>query len=251
MNSFVKHLTLSLAFLEVPARLPAQSVAELKASIDSLRAEVVQLRAGIESRLPPNGRTVPEYVNSVISAATGAGVGNVVNGDLTVNGRVCLPTCRSDVPAAIQIRSQNEAEIALESNLDHTNEQGVASHAAMISFASDGGFRLIHNYMHVKDPEGGWRGAWIEPEKPRTILGFDSQGTTSLSQDKNGYIYPSQSLIVNFHDQSKTIRLQSMKAGWKWRFCESPSVDNNCSRVVFPSGAPPSIPLPSGSDPVR
>lgn len=234
MKSLVRHLILVLVLLELPGRLSAQTVSELKASIDSLRAEVVKLRAGIESRLPPDGRTVQEYVNSAIAAAaTAGGMRNVVNGDLTVSGRICLPSCRSDVPAAIQIRAQRDAEIALESNLDGSNPEGAATHGSMISFASDGGLRLIHNNLHATNPDGSWKLVWIEPGKPRTIIGFDSQGTPSLSQDKNGYVYPSQSLIINFDDARKVIWLQSMKAGWKWGFCASPRVDSNCENSYY------------------
>jgi hypothetical protein len=214
MKILFDRLILALAFVPVATPARAQSAAELKATIDSLRAEVAQLRADVA-------------VGKVGGAA------NVVNGDLTVNGRLCLPTCRSDVTAAIQIRAQGDAEIALESKLGGSSSQGAASHGSIISFDSDGGLRLIHNFRHARNPDGSPTGVWVEPEKPRTIIAFDSQGTPSISQDRNGYFYPSQSLVINFDEARKVIWLESMKAGWKWGFCASPRVDSNCENSYY------------------
>lgn len=158
-----------------------------------------------------------------------------VTGDLVVpSGRLCIggPCVSGD--EQIQILGGRDAEILFLSNMGGENPQGAATHASVMSLAGDGGFRMIHNYRNALPG-----GLWQEPDKPRTIWAFDSEGTPSLSQDYDGAFDPSQSLVFQFDRNNRRIFLSSMKAGWTWGFRTSTATNLFDRQWLVPVSEPP------------
>lgn len=180
------------------------------------------------SKLPPDGRSIREYVNSAVFAVSGPA--NTVDGDFIVNGKVCIGgPCDSNTIYQLQLFGPASTGIIGYSNRNGANGQGPQTHVSALTFGEDGGFRLEHNYRYQNG-----RGIWQESAKPRSVLGFDSQGTPSFSQDYDGQIYPSQSLVIGTDKNARTILFQSMKAGWKFGLCSSPDANNACTLFPVP-----------------
>ena len=105
-----------------------------------------------------------------------------------------------------------DAEVNLISNTGgNADQEGPARHVSTISLAGDRGLRLIHNQWHHEDG----RTMWEEPTFARSILGFDSQGTLSFSQDYDGVIDPSQVWVFRIDRDNNRGMFTNMKPGMK------------------------------------
>jgi len=246
-------LTMMAACME-PASTALRAQTVTRAEFDALKAEVAKLRRELGpygDSIPPavvNGSTCAELPNQrynvmcrmqqigtgidannaaviglalkvsqvVVAPPPSGTIGNTVNGDLIVNGRVCIQMqCAPAANALIQMTGQSSTGMLVFSNANGQNGQGAAKHCSEITWSADGGMRLEHNVYYS---DAGM--VWCEAPKPRTILGFDSRGTLSLSQDYDGVIDPSQVLVFRI-DRSRnfgafTLMKPGMKAciGW-------------------------------------
>ncbi len=148
--------------VDVQAQYCIDTVKRKAAVTDSLLRDRIQadrqIRLSIEdiyNKMPPNGRTVQEYVASAVAAGlgtipppTGGGsIGNVVNGDLRVTGRICIGIvdCVPGLPSQIQIAANNGANIYFRSNMDGSQFQSPCTHNGYLDLSNDGGLRLIQN----------------------------------------------------------------------------------------------------------
>lgn len=91
--------------------------------------------------------------------------------------RICIGEfdCSPNLSAPLQIRMNNGAQIAFESNLNHQQVQDTASHVGQINLAPDGGLRLQQN---AADTPQGWR-TYVNACREWVNFGPDSRGSLS------------------------------------------------------------------------
>jgi hypothetical protein len=219
MKSLVKHLILALAFLELPTRVPAQTVAELKASIDSLRAEVVQLRADMG---PSGNRTVQEYVASASGTSSGL----------------------------LGISTPKAGMILFRSNLAHAPTQdGITdSYAGRCDINGwDGGLRCLQNWQiegtkslpvgtFGMDSRAAFSYNWWPAELSDHAPSPDNGAFTNDPSSPLYEVYRGQTLIIDGGSQAPTnyltggllstrrhVLVASQRAGWPIYFAVSPT----------------------------
>jgi hypothetical protein len=236
MKSLIMVLLMACAFGARPARAQLPHACSIVGTVDlpKLRAciDTVEWRRKTDSTRMSDAIARLEMLEKRGVASTPA---SVVQGDLIVNGQVCIGgPCKPNTPYQLQLLATGSTGILGVSNMNGKNPQGAETHFSAVTFGEDGGLRLEHNYWYQNAV-----GLWPESAKPRTVIGFDSQGTPSISQDYNGEIYPAQSMIIVFDRNQRTAWIQSMKAGWKIGFCVSPRLDNNCENSYWTVPTPP------------
>jgi hypothetical protein len=234
------------------------TVAKLAKCLDSLtvKAKLWEAQgrpsfADLYAKAPPNGRTVQEYVSSTIAAAgagssggvgpagpqgpqgiqgppgSGGGVGNVVEGDLVVRGRICVTVtggCYPDGGAQIQVINNGGADIMAVSNFNGSWWQSPAKHIGMWSLAPDGGMRILQNMYsraicttkydagHAYQDCGG---PTPDPTVATGAAGFDSQAEWSWNGQKPGQ--PSlgtQRIVLRTDEGKKQVYLGLWAEGW-------------------------------------
>jgi hypothetical protein len=201
---------------------------QIACGVDDFGRAIVDLL----DRMPPNGRTVQEYVNSAVASVSGGGVlSNIVNGDLIVRGRVCAfygnigsfprDSCQ---PIGAMFQAFGEgADVFLASNLAGLNSQSPRPHGARIGLAPDGGIRIGNN-----EP---FNNPFYDDQRPWAYTGYDSQSTWSMYQNAPGH-ESAQDIIWVFDEALKTVWIQSMRPGWKIKYKNSTCT--NCADIIPP-----------------
>jgi hypothetical protein len=133
--------------------------------------------------------------------------GNVVNGDLQVNGRVCVGgPCQNGLQlGGIQIISASDADILFVSN------SAATPHYARAVGGTDGGFRFYNN------ARGGGRqpaNQGFEPTRRYGMMGFDPMGLWGVTTRLPGV--PGEN-VPDFHwvfeEATKTVRMELRRSG--------------------------------------
>ncbi len=234
-------LPLRVIAAQTAAAQPQAEINRLTRQLDSVRIELAKYKArdGEIRLLIADLYAKVAQANARPSTSLASAARTLeVAGDLVIpDGRLCIGGPCGAGNEQIQILARRDAEVLFLSNMGGRDSQGGPTHASMISLAGDGGFRMIHNYRHL--PTGG---LWQEPDKPRTIWGFDSQGTPSLSQDYDGVFDRSQSFVLQFDRNNRRIFLASMKAGWTWGFRTSTVTNQFDRQWLVPVSDPPAAP---------
>ena len=215
-------------------RLKSDSIAseQQRARVDSIAAANVQLRLLIEEitrRLPPEGKTVAEYLSSQGLVADSAGAFRV-NGDVILNGRLCIPDeCIDDAGEQIQIRSQRAAGILFQANRDGTWYQSPCAGISSLLMAPDLGLRLIQNQRWTVSGE---QLDFICRDIPMGSVGFDSQAEWSFNGLKPGRTaLGTQRLVLRTDEDTKTVYFATWAPGWKIEFRSSGETCKWCENL--------------------
>lgn len=193
--------------------------AELKAEVEALRKEMGTLIAGAPgdlgdgaadvhtrldqlntafttgfARIAPiaGGQTIDNYIKPLADRVTKLEAQpapsqtpvpqpNVVNGNLTVSGKLAVGGPVIDAQQTIHVHGTGSAGmlcIANEQGLDQQNPN--YKHVTSFTCDNDGGGRMIQG-TYNRQSDGVE--VWPTPNRPRTIVALDSFGTLSLSQD--------------------------------------------------------------------
>lgn len=213
------------------------TVAKLAACLDSLtvKAKLWEAQgrpsfADLYNKMPPNGQTVAQYVASSVASGGGGPASNVVNGDLIVNGRICIPdACLGDAGEQIQIRSQKAAAILFQSNRDGTWNQSPCAGISTVGMSPDLGLRLIQNQRWTPD------GVHIDnicPANGVGAVGFDSQAEWSFNGHKPGMSdIGTQRLVLRTDEANKIVYFATWAEGWKVEFRGSTDGCKWCENV--------------------
>ena len=156
--------------------------------------------------------------------------------NLIVPGKIIVGDCDGGYPQLLQLCGQGNAGIRLSSNRNHQNNQGAEEHEHLIDGSADGGLRILFNW-NCKEGEAATvdNGAcWRNPNRPRRILGFDSMGTLSFSDDQYPRIDNSQTFVLSLDRASKAASWTLMKAGWHWELNASSCTNCFDKKYVVP-----------------
>jgi hypothetical protein len=176
-----------------------------RAAIDSLTASNRHILLAIEDiyrKLPPR------------SDSTGA---TVINGDLILNGRLCIPdACLGDGAEQIQIRGTKAAGILFQSNRDGTWIQSPCAGMSSLTMSPDLGLRLIQNQRWT---QSGTHVNFICPNNATGSVGFDSQAEWSFNGQKPGKAeLGTQRLVIRTDEDAKIVYFATWAEGWKVEF---------------------------------
>jgi hypothetical protein len=179
-----------------------------RVTIDSLTSSNRQILLAIQDinrRLPPRGDS---------SGAT------VINGDLILNGRLCIPdACIGDAAEQIQIRALKSAGILFQSNRDGTWTQSPCAGISNITMSPDLGLRLVQNQRWTPS---GTHVNFICPNNATGSVGFDSQAEWSFNGQKPGRPeIGTQRLVIRTDEDAKTVYFATWAEGWKIEFRSS------------------------------
>lgn len=206
------------------ARRLADSVANARDRelLDSLRVANRRLQSlvdDINRRLPPNGMSVAGFTESS-PLRNDSTVGVVVNGDLILNGRLCIPdSCIGDAAEQIQIRSAKAAGILFQANRDRTWEQSPCSGISVLAMAPDLGLRLIQNQRWNTSGE---HVDFICPGHAMGAAGFDSQAEWSFNGQKPGADpLGTQRLVIRTDEKNRAVYFATWAEGWRIEFRSS------------------------------
>lgn len=200
-----------------PATLPPDLEARLQ-KLELWEAQGRPTMADFYRKLPPDGRTVQEYVNSAVAAvSSGGSLGNVVNGDLILNGRLCIPdACLGNAGEQIQIRAQKGAGILFQANRDGLWNQSPCAGMSVVGQSPDLGLRLIQNQRWTQD---GTHVDFICADHPTGAVGFDSQAEWSFNGQKPGQSpLGTQRLVIRTDEVAKIVYFATWAEGWKVQF---------------------------------
>jgi hypothetical protein len=233
--------TLSLAQLRacvdtLNARRVADSVnaARDRTRVDSVLAANRQIQLTLEDiyrKLPPDGKTVTEYIASS-AGRPGTTIGAIVNGDLILNGRLCISAaCVADAGEQIQIAAQGGAGILFRSNMNGQQWQNPATHWAVVQLSDDGGLRLLQNqrwsstgvHYDAVDPtrpaSPGVHYDFIDPTRPTGAVGFDSMAEWSWNGQKPGQSgLGTQRIVLRTDEAARVVYFATWAEGWKVQF---------------------------------
>jgi hypothetical protein len=146
--------------------------------------------------------------------AAGGIVGNVIEGDLIVKGRICVfygsigsTPLRCQTPAQVQLFGEGAA-VFFASNLDGAQFQSPMPHGGVVSLDPDGGLRLGNNVP--------WNNPFYDPARPIAFSGFDSQNDWSWYRTPVGAgELGAQSLVLKQDWDAKEMYFASHLEGWK------------------------------------
>lgn len=209
----------------------SSEAARNRVAIDSLAMANRQALLAIQdiyTKLPPNGQTVAEYSAKRIGRPDSAGT--VINGDLIVNGRLCIPdACIGDAGEQIQIRAQKAAGILFQSNRDGTWEQSACAGISTVGMSPDLGLRLIQNQRWSN---AGTHVNFICPGNATGSVGFDSQAEWSFNGQKPGRpMLGTQRLVIRTDEDAKVVYFATWAEGWKMEFRSSADGCKWCENV--------------------
>lgn len=206
------------------ARQASDSVsrARYEADVDSLLAVNRQLQlaiADINRRLPATGKSAADTTGKV-----------VINGDLIVSGRLCIPdACIGDAGEQIQIRGAKGAGILFQSNRDGTWVQSACAGMSSLSMSPDLGLRLVQNQRWTS---AGTHVNFICPNNATGAVGFDSQAEWSFNGQKPGKPeLGTQRLVIRTDEDAKTVYFATWAEGWKVEFRSSADGCKWCENI--------------------
>ena len=179
-----------------------------RATIDSLAAsnrQILLAIADIYKKLPPRSDST---------------VVTIINGDLILNGRLCIPdACLGDAGEQIQIRGAKAAGILFQANRDGTSAQSACAGMSSLSMSPDLGLRLVQNHRWT---QAGTHLNFICPGNPTGSVGFDSQAEWSFNGQKPGKSeLGTQRLVIRTDEDAKTVYFATWAEGWKVEFRSS------------------------------
>ncbi len=217
-----------------------------------------QIRLSIEdiyNKMPPNGRTVQEYVNSGISSAIaslppGGGTpapapsSNIFYGDVEIHGRLMVGNAIQAAKNAgltsaypVQILANGPATISGVSNLDNSQFQNPSPHYGYISFNPDGGILTVQNAGSVCRNGTCAYKDFIDPTREISTFGFDSRGTFVYDLREPGVVYGegdrTQAVWLRPDYDRKKMLWAVPRAGYEWELLESTSATLLDKRVVL------------------
>jgi hypothetical protein len=151
------------------------------------------------------------------AGSAGGTLGNVVNGDLLVNGRICIAdfnaACIADAEEQVQIAAQGSAAVLMRSNMAGSQFQNPATHWGIWSLSSDGGMRIIQNQRWSLT---GQYYNFIDPTRATGMVGFDSMGEWSWSGQKPGQAsLGTQRVVLRTDEANKLVYFALWAEGWK------------------------------------
>jgi hypothetical protein len=202
---------------------------DLRFCLDSLfalrtrdSAETVRNRMTIDSLTASNRQILLAIadINRRLPARSDSSSATVINGDLVLNGRLCIPdACLGDAGEQIQIRALKGAGILFQSNRDGTWVQSPCAGMSSISMSPDLGLRLIQNQRWT---QAGAHVNFICPGNATGSVGFDSQAEWSFNGQKPGRPdLGTQRLVIRTDEDAKTVYFATWAEGWKIEFRSS------------------------------
>jgi hypothetical protein len=205
------------------------SATDLRLCLDSLfalrardSAEALRNRMTIDSLTASNRQillAIADINRRLPARADSSGV-TVIDGDLILNGRLCIPdACLGDAGEQIQIRALKGAGILFQSNRDGTWSQSPCAGMSSIAMSPDLGLRLIQNQRWT---QSGTHVNFICPNNATGAVGFDSQAEWSFNGQKPGRPeLGTQRLVIRTDEDAKTVYFATWAEGWKIEFRSS------------------------------
>ncbi|MBA2706315.1 MAG: hypothetical protein H0U59_00740 [Gemmatimonadaceae bacterium] len=217
-----------------------------------------QIRLSIEdiyNKMPPNGRTVQEYVNSAVAAglatipppSSGGGSApssNIFTGDVEIHGRLMVGNAIQRAKEAgltsaypVQILANGPATISGVSNLSGEQFQNPSPHYGYISFNDDGGILTVQNAGSVCRNGSCAYKDFIDPTREISTFGFDSRGTWVYDLREPGRVYGvgdrTQAVWLRPDYDRKKMLWAIPRAGYEWELLESTSATLLDRRIIL------------------
>jgi hypothetical protein len=205
------------------------SAVDLRACVDTLfilrardSADAVRNRMTIDSLSASNRQILLaiEDINRRLPPHTDSSGATIINGDLILNGRLCIPdACVGDAAEQIQIRALKGAGILFQSNRDGAWAQSPCAGMSAIMMSPDLGLRLVQNQRWT---QAGTHVNFICPNNATGSVGFDSQAEWSFNGQKPGRPeLGTQRLVIRTDEDAKTVYFATWAEGWKVEFRSS------------------------------
>jgi hypothetical protein len=207
----------------------APSASDLRACLDTLfalhardSAEAARSRVTIDSLTASNQHillAIEDLYGRLPSRSDSSGA-TVINGDLILNGRLCIPdACLGDGAEQVQIRGAKSAGILFQANRDGTWVQSPCAGISSLSMSPDLGLRLVQNQRWTKS---GAHVNFICPNNATGTVGFDSQAEWSFNGQKPGKPdLGTQRLVIRTDEDAKAVYFATWAEGWKIEFRSS------------------------------
>lgn len=215
----------------------AEMYVNLSAKADSALARVYQLSVQTAAVSGKVDQHIAEGANST-------GLLTMENGTLYVPQRIVIGQCKRPSHHMLILCGQKDAEIRMDANLDGTNPQyqdpavgRSPAYSHMFGAQADGGTRWEFNWVcRTGDPAPTVNNGacWVVSDRPRVILGFDSQGTLSFSEDRYPVIDNSQTWIYKIDRDNKWAGFSLMKAGYTHQLWSSTVTNSFDKRYSVP-----------------
>lgn len=172
------------------------------------------------------GGSAPVVTQPPASIPTAAG-DQVISGNLVVMKKLAVGGPVIDAEQNVQLHAAGGAGVLMFANEDKLDPQNAGYvHTGSVTLSRDGGMRMIAG-TYTKASDGSE--VWPTPNRPRTIVGLDSMGTLSLSQERYQDLYNAdgtpkpagtpgatrhQKLVLNIDHANKTMFASVMEPGW-------------------------------------